>query len=338
MTPNSSDSGKPFCFVISPFGEEFSQDRSWSDCLLRNIIEPAVNDRFQVCRTIDKPEPGSITDRIHRDIDQADMVVADISDNNANVFYEIGLRHGRGLPFVLIRRADADVRVPFNLSTFEVISVEAAWNGRQYLLGSTADIVARLRAEVEAAMRRKRLPRVLESGLYRVRVFDWVTSYSKNIASDWLGKQTESFQNIVRNYERGTPHQLESDDRIALAEYLSLKSAASQVWEGDILYFLNTVTKELAVGYAAYQFPTGPLVIRLTGSESGDGVAHLTFDQPERHVSVGDLQVTLPRYKFTVPFHRDETGRFNGVIRHPGTGTQVGSATLTSKWGFRADD
>ena len=51
-----------------------------------------------------------------------------------------------------------------------------------------------------------------------------------------------------------------------LAEYLYLKGAAGKLWEGDVLYFLNSTTRELALGYAAYQFPTGPMVDPLSGT------------------------------------------------------------------------
>lgn len=122
-----------------------------------------------------------------------------------------------------------------------------------------------------------------------------------------------------------------------LAEYLSLKGAASKVWDGDLIYFVNAVTHEMAVGYAAYQFPTGPLIITLTGREN-NGVAEVTFDQPERDVSVGDLQVRLPRYKFTVAFRRTGDGpELRGTILHPKSKTVVGDAMLTPKWGFGSD-
>jgi hypothetical protein len=80
-------------------------------------------------------------------------------------------------------------------------------------------------------------------------------------------------------------------------------------------------------------------VIQFSGTEQNDGHAAITFDQPERQVSVTDLQVTLPRYKFTVQFNRSaKTGTFRGEILHPTSETVVGQATLAPKWGFRADN
>src|SRR5262245_2913456 len=337
MKPDSDK--KPLCFVIGPFGDDHSKERVWSDCLLENIIKLAVGDHYDVLRTIDRPEAGNITDRIHRDIDQAQMVIADISDNNPNVFYEIGLRHGRRLPFVMVRRADTETKIPFNLSTYETIKIDALYNERtnQYWIGAPATVIAGLRAQVALAAKAQRIPRFLEEGLYRVEVFDWVTTYASTIAKDWLKMQEPPIRQMIEEYEHGVAKAPpEQNEQVYLAEYISLKLAASKVWEGDIVYFLNDVTKELAVGYATYQFPTGTMVIVLSGKVTHEGNPEITFDQPERAVSVGDLQVTLPRYKFTVKFKGDdETGELVGTIFHPKTHTTVGTAVLTPKWGFR---
>src|SRR5690242_18144321 len=120
------------CFVVGPFGTADSETRIWSDFLMENVIKFAISDQYDVSRTIDDPEAGNIVNRIMRDLQDADVVIGDISDNNANVFYEIGFRAARDLPFVLVRRACAQPscseKIPFVLSTFESINVEAEYD------------------------------------------------------------------------------------------------------------------------------------------------------------------------------------------------------------------
>ena len=336
---------RPTCFVVGPFGEDGSRERAWSDCLCE-ILPLAIGDDYQIQRTIDDPRAGNITDTMQNLLGTADIVIADLSDENANVYYELGFRHGRGLPFVLTCRSGT--AIPFNLSTYSITFIDATYDehSRKYLVGQIARVISDLRSQVEDARRNPPMRTFIEEGAYRVRVFSWTTSYSTSIATDWLEAQDAHVQHVIAEYERPAPdrrHATRSPpdrkSQALLAEYLSLKGAAGKLWEGDVLYFLNSTTRELALGYAAYQFPTGPIVIQLSGTEQKDGHAAITFDQPERQVSVTDLQVTLPRYKFTVQFNRSaKTGTFRGEILHPTSETLVGQATLAPKWGFRADN
>jgi len=329
------------CFVVGPFGKPKSKQRAWSDCLYENIIKLAIGDHYDVRRTIDDPEGGNITDQIKACLDKADIVIADLSDNNANAFYELGFRHGLGLPFVLVSRADTetDEAIPFNLSTYKFIKIDARYdeNTRQYLVGEAAKVISELRKQVAEAVRNRRGPILVQNGSYRTRVFDWFTTYSNKIAADWLGAQPLPIQQMIGEYETGAGKRMLSDEeKFRLGEYLALKGAAGKTYEGEMHYFINSGTNELAMGYAAYHFPTGPLVIRLSGKERPDGVAEIKFDQPERKISVGDLEVTLPRYFFTVRFTVDaETGELSGTIVHPETRTTIGTAKLEPKMGFR---
>jgi hypothetical protein len=323
---------KNTCFVVGPFGEPGSRERAWSDCLCE-LLPFAIGDDFTIERTIDDPRSGNVTDRIQNLLGTADMVIADLSEGNANAFYEVGFRHGRGLPFVLVcRRGD---EIPFNLSTYSVTLIDATYDERErkYRVGELAKAISDLRAQVDDARKNPPIRTFIGEGAYRVRVFSWATTYSPDIAVDWLNAQDDGSRRLIKEMSTS-----DAQSRVRLAEYLSMEVAAGKLWVGDVFYFVHASTRELALGYAAYQFPTGPLVIPLSGTERKDGVAEITFDQPERQVSVNELQVTLPRYQFTVTFRRNGAGNLAGTMFHPTTGTVVGQAVLTPKWGFRPDD
>lgn len=59
---------------------------------------------------------GSILDRVYNQIDKADVIVADLSERNANVFYEVGYAHALGKTTVLLTRSAEDI--PFDLKHF----------------------------------------------------------------------------------------------------------------------------------------------------------------------------------------------------------------------------
>jgi len=116
------DSIKPdnICFVISPIGEQGSDTLMRSDQVLRHIIAPAAEDhRLTAVRSDSISTPGIITSQIIRHILNDKMVVADLTDHNANVFYELALRHAFRKPLVqLITR---DQRIPFDVQGTRVV-------------------------------------------------------------------------------------------------------------------------------------------------------------------------------------------------------------------------
>jgi len=336
------------CFVVGPFGKPDSEARAWSNFLMDNVIKFAIGDEYDVCRTIDAPESGDIVDRIKRDLEHADMVIGDITDHNSNVFYELGFRAARGLPFVLVRRvcsqSSSQDDVPFILSTFEAIGIEAEYDSARgrYMLGEAARTISDVRAQVAKEAQKQHPPELLNDGAYRVRMFKWRTQYSRTIATDWLEQQGTNVKRLINEYEKGTRPRVSGDRLAALAEYIELKTAANQTMDGTAVYFVNTHTKEIDLGFAIYNFPNQVVVINLGGREDREnGTAELTFDQRSRQVAVGDLRTELPSYSFAVRFTRTSkptvtgTTTLTGVIVHPRTATKVGEAELVTKWGFK---
>jgi hypothetical protein len=126
MTTNSSTNGdqsRPLCFAIGPYGGDGSLTRKWSDFLFGKVIEPVLRDDFVVQRTIDRPEPGQISERIERDLQSARVVIADLTDANPNVYFELGFRHALERPFIHLARAGTEL--PFDITDFEVVWIHA---------------------------------------------------------------------------------------------------------------------------------------------------------------------------------------------------------------------
>ncbi|NOT05540.1 MAG: hypothetical protein HOP27_13160 [Anaerolineales bacterium] len=114
---------KKTCFFIAPIGEEGSESRKWSDKVLNYIVAPAIRSLgYQ------KPErsdtlsiPGSITlDIIHRLVEY-DLVIADLTGRNPNVYYELAIRHASQKPVVHLIREGEDI--PFDLKDSRTIKI-----------------------------------------------------------------------------------------------------------------------------------------------------------------------------------------------------------------------
>jgi hypothetical protein len=104
------------CLFIAPIGPKGSTVRQRSDDVLKFIVEPAAQPLgYSVIRADDILTPGFITNQILARLVTDDLVIADVTDMNANVFYELGLRHVVGKPVIHIVLRGEDL--PFYLRT-----------------------------------------------------------------------------------------------------------------------------------------------------------------------------------------------------------------------------
>ena len=105
---------KPKAFVVMQFAEPY-------DTLYKEVIEPRAKERFDVIRIDQRPGPGLIIQDIQREIEQAEIVIAEVTPANPNVFYEVGYAHALGKPTILLaRRGDQD-QLPFDIQPFRVV-------------------------------------------------------------------------------------------------------------------------------------------------------------------------------------------------------------------------
>jgi hypothetical protein len=104
---------RPRAFVAMQFSEPF-------DTFYREVILPqAEHAGFQVVRIDEKDGPGVIFQDMQREIEQAGIVIAEISPANTNVFYELGYAHALGKPTILLARRGSDL--PFDIRSYRVV-------------------------------------------------------------------------------------------------------------------------------------------------------------------------------------------------------------------------
>lgn len=105
---------KKICFVISPIGKPNSETRKRSDSVLKNIIRPVLKKEYEIIRSDKISRVGNITSQIIDYLTKADLVIADLSSLNPNVFYELAIRHTTGKPYIqLIQTGE---KLPFDIA------------------------------------------------------------------------------------------------------------------------------------------------------------------------------------------------------------------------------
>lgn len=110
------------CFVISPIGDVGSDIRTRSDTVLKHVISPAVIAcGYEAIRADKISEPGIITSQVIQHIVDDPLVIADLTGSNANVFYELAIRHAVRKPFIQI--IEKEERLPFDVAGIRTISL-----------------------------------------------------------------------------------------------------------------------------------------------------------------------------------------------------------------------
>lgn len=101
---------KKFVFVLMPFDDSFND-------IYQLGIKGACEDLDLYCERVDEQIfEERILDRIYNQINKADIIIADMSNKNPNVFYETGYAHALNKRVMLLTQ-DAD-DIPFDLKHF----------------------------------------------------------------------------------------------------------------------------------------------------------------------------------------------------------------------------
>lgn len=111
------------CFIIAPIGDPESDTRKRSDQVLNHIIEPAANDCGYVAVRADGiDKPGIITSQVIQHVLEDELVVADLTERNPNVFYELAIRHAIRKPVVQLMQKGE--QIPFDVAGTRTIHVD----------------------------------------------------------------------------------------------------------------------------------------------------------------------------------------------------------------------
>ncbi|GEM_PF-3082679 len=106
------------CFVIMPFRDELKS--------LFEKLKLICNDLGIECRRSDEIAIGSITKGIFEEIYNAEIVIADLTFSNPNVYYELAISHCIGRKTILITQEE---KIPFDIGQDYVIKYSNTIDG-----------------------------------------------------------------------------------------------------------------------------------------------------------------------------------------------------------------
>jgi hypothetical protein len=126
--PASYSVDERLVFVLMPFTEDLTR-------IYQTIIKPTVEFMGLVCRRADDYKSSrAIIQDIWKAICEARIVIADLTDLNPNVMYELGIAHTVGKETILIyQRPEKDIKFPFDLIHIRRIEYEDTATGGKEL-------------------------------------------------------------------------------------------------------------------------------------------------------------------------------------------------------------
>lgn len=106
------------CFIICPIGDNETVTRKRSDTLLNYVLKPLCSEcGFEAIRVDELNIGNSITKKIIELLDCSDLVIADLTELNPNVFYELGYRTALGKPTIQIKSKGEPL--PFDINSIQ---------------------------------------------------------------------------------------------------------------------------------------------------------------------------------------------------------------------------
>ncbi len=119
------DTQKPKAFIVMQFSAQYNE---LYEKVIKRVCEEKEFD-IECIRADESYDTGMIILDIINRIKESKIIIAEISPQNPNVYYEVGYSHALNKPTILI--AEKGTKLPFDLSPFRVLMYENSISGKE---------------------------------------------------------------------------------------------------------------------------------------------------------------------------------------------------------------
>ncbi|MBO0951571.1 hypothetical protein [Fibrella forsythiae] len=184
-------------FFITPLGGDSSEIRRATDGIINAVIEPALKQfNIQLVPPHKIKNPGNITRQIVRYILECDLVIANLTGLNANVMYELAIRHARRKPVIVI--AEIGTTLPFDIAAERTIFYKND-------MGGAVELMARLIDTIPVALEDQNPENPvysgLESSIIQEQIKEGGGSQLQAYVIDKLDQLTDSVASMRNNFD-----------------------------------------------------------------------------------------------------------------------------------------
>lgn len=133
---------KPKAFVVMQFGHCY--DDLYQD-VIKNVCE---KNGYIVYRADEGLGTGLILNDIISAIKNSALVIADITPDNPNVFYEVGFAHALNKPTILLNEKKQREKLPFDISGFRTIFYDNSIGGKKMVEEKLDQFIANINLNI----------------------------------------------------------------------------------------------------------------------------------------------------------------------------------------------
>lgn len=207
------------CFIITPLGADDSDIRKKAEAVIDELISPVVKDKFSMQITLPHKiaKTESINDQIIQHLLYDDLVIANLTGQNSNVMYELGIRHAAKKHVVKI--AEEGTRLPFDITTERTIFYKHDLGGISKFKEQLIDAIEENLSQPE---------RNINNPVYRV--------HDNKILKDFIGSTDTDVAGILKETNENVKQMLYSND---FADFTYKLSYEGIIYRGgrELLFF-----------------------------------------------------------------------------------------------------
>jgi MAP3K TRAFs-binding domain len=136
---------RPLCFVLMPFGQKSSAGGKTIDfdAVYKELIAPAIDrSGLEPLRADEEMTGGVIHKPMFERLILCEFAVADLTTANANVFYELGVRHSVRPWSTILLFAEGGTQLPFDVAPLRAIPYRLNPEGRPADPGAVIPLIA----------------------------------------------------------------------------------------------------------------------------------------------------------------------------------------------------
>lgn len=215
-------SSSTLCFVMMPIRSEF-------DKVYHLLVKPSVEQAgLEALRADEIFSSGPIVEQVRVAIQQSRVCIVDVTDNNPNVLYELGMAETMGKPLILLARCGH--RLPFDITGSRVLfyDADAPQDARSALQAALNDIQGE--SSLQAA------ERIVANGMYRAGVANLgillehalqrLIEADSKIANSRRRRGTRPASSGSMLRELANAGRIDANDQSALSKFLEIRNKA----------------------------------------------------------------------------------------------------------------
>lgn len=180
------------CFIVTPIGGSESTTRRRAQGILDAVIRPIlIKKGIEVFVSHEISLQGSISKQIIEHLLQDDLVIANLTELNPNVMYELAVRHCKRLPVIAI--AEEGTKLPFDISDERTIFYRNDMAGA-YELAPALD------EAIDLAL----IDKKPDNPVYRVAQSIVIKESTESVTAEkFFNDRLDKLENLIINFSRG---------------------------------------------------------------------------------------------------------------------------------------